>query len=77
MREGVNNLSEEEVGFLKELVKAARQKPYSVAWKDRDGSDRVTVMCPTEATKVNVLAQRLGVGKAEVLRQAAHVPAAK
>ena len=71
------NLPDDEQMFLRDLVKAARQKIHLVKWTDRDGSDRQTVLTAAEATRLNVIAHRLGVSKPEVLRQAAHLPVAK
>jgi hypothetical protein len=48
-----------------------------VAWTDRDGSARQTVLSQPEVVRLNTLAHRLGVSKAELLRQAAHLPAAR
>lgn len=70
-------LSDDEQTFLRDLVKTSRQKPHHVTWVDRDGSDRLTVLTQTEVVRLNALAQRLGVAKAEVLRRAAHIPVAK
>ena len=71
------NLPDDEQMFLRDLVKAARQKIHLVKWTDRDGSDRQTVLTAAEATRLNVIAHRLGVSKPEALRQAAHLPVAK
>ncbi|MBI5382782.1 MAG: hypothetical protein HZA31_12860 [Opitutae bacterium] len=71
------DLSEDERSFLKDLVKASRQKPHHIKWVDRDGTERLTVLTPPEAVRLNALAHRLGCSKSETLRQAAHIPAAK
>lgn len=71
------NLPDDEQVFLRDLVKASRQKAHAVEWIDRDGSKRVTVLTPAEATRLNTLAHREGMGKSELLRQAAHIPVAK
>jgi hypothetical protein len=71
------NLPDDEQTFLRDLVKASRQKIHHVKWSDRDGSDRQTSLTPAEATRLNVIAHRLGVSKPELLRQAAHLPVAK
>lgn len=73
----IMDLSDEDQTFLRDLVKASRQKHHHVAWVDRDGTDRVTVLSQTEVVRLNALAQRLGVAKGEVLRRAAHVPVSK
>ena len=70
-------LPEDELTFLTDLVKTARQKPHHVAWVDRDGTERMTVLTPAEAARVNKLAHNLKISKSEVLRQAAHVPVKK
>ena len=71
------DLSEDETAFLKELVKATRQRPHVVKWIDRDGTDRETTLTSPEAVRLNQLAQRLKVSKSEVLRQAAHIPVSR
>lgn len=70
-------LPPDDVAFLKELVKATRQRPHVVAWVDRDGSNRQTTLTQPEVVRLNQLAQRLKVSKAEALRQAAHIPVGK
>ena len=71
------DLSPEEMTFVRELVKGSRQRSQHVKWTDRDGTERMTVLAPAEAAKVNGLAHRLKVSKGEVLRQAAHIPNAQ
>ena len=68
---------EDEQAFLRDLVKASRQRVHHVHWTDRDGTSRQTALTPAEAVRLNTIAQRLGVAKGEVLRQAAHIPVAK
>lgn len=68
---------EDELPFLRDLVKTSRQKIHVVKWVDRDGTDRQTVLNQAEAVKLNTIAARLKVSKQEVLRQAAHIPVAK
>ncbi|MEO6993082.1 MAG: hypothetical protein ABI273_05615 [Lacunisphaera sp.] len=70
-------LPEDEHAFLRDLVKAARQKIHTVKWTDRDGTDRQTVLSQAEAVKLAAIAGRLRISKHEVLRQAAHIPVAK
>jgi len=70
-------LPEAELSFLRDLVKASRQKQHHVRWVDRDGSERVTVLAPAENVRLATLAQQLGVAKPEVLRQAAHIAVAR
>jgi hypothetical protein len=67
----------DEQAFLRDLVKGSRQKHHHVKWVDRDGSERVTVLTQTEVVRVNTIAHRLGISKVELMRQAAHIPAAK
>jgi hypothetical protein len=71
------NLPETELTFLRELVKGSRQRLHHVKWKDRDGSERITTLSAADAVRLNTLAHQLGISKAEVLRQAAHIPVAK
>lgn len=68
---------EDEQLFLRDLVKASRQKIHVVKWIDRDGSDRQTVLNQAEVVRLNTIASRLKISKNEVLRQAAHIPVAK
>jgi hypothetical protein len=69
-------LPDDEQIFLRDLVKSARQKPHYVTWTDRDGTERHTTLSQTEVVRLNTIAAKLGVAKAEVLRRAAHVPVA-
>lgn len=71
------NLPDDEQAFLRDLVKASRQKIHHVKWVDRDGTDRQTTLTQAEAVRLNTIAGRLKVSKSEVLRQAAHVPVTK
>ena len=71
------NLPDDEQAFLRDLVKASRQKPHFVEWTDRDGAERLTVLGQTEVVRLNVIAQRLRISKGELMRQAAHVPVPK
>jgi hypothetical protein len=70
-------IPDDEPVFLRDLVKASRQKIHHVKWKDRDGTDRQTALSQPEAVRLNIIASRLGVSKSEVLRRAAHVPVEK
>lgn len=74
---GIMELPDDEQIFLRDLVKSARQKPHYVTWKDRDGSERHTTLSQSEVVRLNTIAAKLGVAKAEVLRRAAHVPVAQ
>ena len=42
------DLPEDEQSFLRDLVKASRQKTHVVKWIDRDGTDRQTVLSQAE-----------------------------
>jgi predicted oxidoreductase len=64
----------DEAQFLRDLVKSSRQRTVHVKWVDRDGTDRLTVLSTSEATRLEAIARARKVSKAEVLRQAAHVP---
>jgi hypothetical protein len=68
------NLSADDQAFLRDLVKLSRQKPHHVKWVDRDGMDRVTILSPPDATRLNTIAHGLGLSKSDVLRQAAYTP---
>ena len=68
---------EDEKVFLRDLVKASRQKIHLVKWVDRDGTDRQTALTQAEAARLNGIAHRLGISKPELMRQAAHIPVAK
>jgi hypothetical protein len=70
-------LPEDEKAFLRDLVKASRQKIHSVKWVDRDGTDRQTTLSQPEVVRLNIIAAKLKISKNEVLRQAAHIPVAK
>jgi len=71
------DLPEDDKTFLRDLIKASRQKSYHVAWTDRDGSERLTVLSHTEVVRLNKLAHQQGISKGELLRQAAHIPVPK
>lgn len=68
------DLSEDELSFLRDLVKTSRQKIHHVKWVDRDGAERLTVLNQNEVVRLNQVAQRLKTSKSETLRQAAHIP---
>jgi hypothetical protein len=70
-------LPESDQIFLRDLVKASRQRPHSVSWKDRDGTDRVTTLTQSEVVMLNRIAAKLRISKSEMLRQGAHLPVAK
>lgn len=70
----MTNFPEGELTFLSELVKTSRQRPHRVDWVDRDGTERSTMLTPADAARINKLAHALKISKAEVLRQAAHIP---
>ena len=71
------NLPEDEQAFLRDLVKASRQRSLVVEWVDRDGTERHTALTPAEATRLNTIAHQLGISKVELMRQAAHITVAK
>ena len=71
------DLPDDEQTFLRDLVKASRQKIHSVKWVDRDGTPRQTVLTQPEVVRLNTIASRLKTSKEEILRQAAHVPVPK
>lgn len=68
------DLPDDELSFLRDLVKASRQKIHHVKWVDRDGTERLTALAQIEAVRLNGLAQKLKLSKSEILRQAAHIP---
>lgn len=70
-------LPEDELSFLRDLVKTSRQKNQMLKWIDRDGTDRQTVLNQADSVKLGAIAARLRISKNEVLRQAAHIPVAK
>ena len=64
----------DEQTFLRDLVKASRQKIHQVKWTDRDGTDRVTRLSQAELTRLNAIAQGQRKSASELMRDAAHVP---
>ncbi len=70
----MSELPDDETLFLKNLVKASRQRVHHVKWTDRDGSERLTVLTAAEASRLNSIAHARKVSKTEVLQQAAHIP---
>ena len=64
-------LPDDEQVFLRDLVKASRQKIHTVKWVDRDGTDRQTVLTGPEAVRLNTIASRMKISTKELLRQAA------
>ncbi|MSU23113.1 MAG: hypothetical protein EXS32_04735 [Opitutus sp.] len=68
------DLPDDEQAFLRDLVKASRQKLHHVAWVDRDGSQRQSTLTQPEIVRLNAIAHRLGMSKSEALRRAAHIP---
>jgi hypothetical protein len=68
------DLPEDDHAFLRDLVKASRQRTTYVKWTDRDGTARQTALTQTEVTRLASIGQRLGLSTADVLRQAAHIP---
>lgn len=70
------DLSADDLVFLRELVKTSRQRTCVVAWVDRDGSKRQTVLTAAEAKRLNALAHERRLAAGELLRQMAHIPVA-
>ncbi len=70
-------LPESDQAFLRDLVKASRQKIHHVKWVDRDGTPRVTAMTQAEIVRLNTIAGGLRIANGELLRQAAHIPVPK
>lgn len=70
------DLPEDELGFLRDLVKGSRQRTHQVNWVDRDGTKRLTVLNQTDVVRLNEIAGRLKTSKSEILRRAAHIPVA-
>ncbi len=68
---------EPDLTFLRDLVKATRQRTHVVPWTDRDGTRRQTTLTSPENAKLTALAHRLGVSKTELMQRAAHIPAEK
>ena len=64
----------DEPTFLRDLVKATRQKIHQVKWTDRDGTERITRLSQSEFTRLTAIAQGQRISASEVLRLAAHVP---
>ena len=67
----------DEQTFLRDLVKASRQRIHHVKWVDRDGTDRQTALTQPEVVRLNTIASREKVSKSAILRRAAHVPVEK
>ena len=70
----MTDIPDDEQTFLRDLVKATRQRRHHVKWVDRDGTDCQTALTHAEVVRLNIIAEKRGVSKSEVLRQAAHVP---
>jgi hypothetical protein len=69
----MENENDEQV-FLRDLVKASRQKIHQVKWIDRDGTDRITRLSQPELNRLTAIAQGRKISTSELMRQAAHVP---
>lgn len=69
------NLPDPEQDFLRELVKASRQRSHHVRWTDRDGTERFTTLSQADSVRLNGLARQLGLSKEALLQQASHLPA--
>lgn len=70
------NLPDVDQDFLRQLVKTSRQRSEHVRWIDRDGTVRITTLNAADAARAKGLARTLGVSLEDLLRQAAHLPAA-
>ena len=70
------NLPDDELAFLRDLVKATRQRRQVVSWVDRDGTRRQTALTEAEATRLKRLAHAEGLAGAELLRRIAFIPQA-
>jgi hypothetical protein len=68
---------EDDQTFLKNLVKASRQKIHHVQWTDRDGTPRQTALSQPEVVRLNTIAGKERISKSEALRRAAHIPVEK
>jgi len=68
---------DDDSAFLRDLVKASRQKIHHVKWVDRDGTARLTAVSLPEMTRLNAIAQPQGISPGELLRRAAHIPVAQ
>lgn len=68
------NIPESDQDFLRDLVKLSRQRSHHVRWVDRDGTERITTLTAADGARVAALAQQLRVSKADLFRQAAHLP---
>lgn len=71
------DIAPEELSFVRDLVKAARQRVHHITWTDRDGTKRLTVLTEPEFTRLKKLSAGLRLSPAEALRQAAHIPNSK
>jgi hypothetical protein len=67
----------DELLFLRDLVKVSRQKIHQVKWVDRDGTERLTMLNAAEVSRLNFIAQAQKKSKSEVLRLTAHIPVAR
>ncbi len=71
----MDTLSDDEQNFLKDLVKAARQRTTQIKWTDRDGTSKTSMLTQIEAAQLTTIARQLKVSQAEVLRKACYMPA--
>ncbi len=71
----MENLGDDEQNFLKDLVKAARQRTTQVKWTDRDGTSKTSMLTQAEATRLTAIARQLKTSQAEVMRKACFLPA--
>jgi len=71
------NLGDDDLKFLRDLVKSSRQRSRALTWVDRDGTKRMTTLSEAEFTRLKTVAGTLHVDPTEALRQAAHIPNAR
>ncbi len=71
----MDNISDDDQNFLKDLVKAARQRNTQIRWTDRDGTSKTTVLNKAETERLTLIARQLKLSQAEVLRKASFLPA--
>ncbi len=69
--------AETDDAFLRALVKSSRQRTIHLKWTDRDGTARLTTLNAAEAKRVNTLARARSLGAEALLRETAHLPAAR
>lgn len=71
---GAMNIEPGQLAFLREVVKASRQRTHHVTWVDRDGTSRLSALNSLEFGQVREAATAHKISPAEMLRQVAHIP---